>query len=200
MEITGLTPSEFWSVVNTVSDGHYEGNLVTKDVHSTGGVRRPRIRGRIAVTNSRGPGARRSWSGRHGPWASWQAYRDVLTELFHRYPEARVRTGLAVYNGREGFEETFPATGYHNVGSMIEPVTMPELSVWPDPGRWAPDGRTAATAVVAPEPEAEAGYVRWSGSGDAADIRLTGEPYPFGPDILDDIDRTLEAVTSGSSV
>lgn len=193
MEIVGLTTSQFWDVVDTVSEGHYEGNLRTVDVRSTGGVRRPRIRGRIAATNSRGPGARTSWSGRHGPWASWEAYRDVLIELFHRYPDATVRTGMATYKGRQGFEEEYPFTGYRNVGSVIQPVTMPELSVWPDPGRWTPRGTDPVPTPPMLRPRPEEGFAEWNGAGGAV-IKLTGQPYPFGPDILRSIDDALAAV------
>lgn len=202
MEIVGLTVADFEHIVYVVSRAQYHGNLVMVDGRRAGGVRRPKIRARVTVTDSRGPGARTSWSGRHGPWASWEAYRDVLSELFYRFPDAIVRTSVATYKGSDGFEKTFPRTALRNVGSMVQPVTMPELSVWPDPGRWRPpsetDGRTATPATETPEPE-DSGYVYWSGgSGDAARIFISDsrEPYPVGPDIISRIDRTIAAATS----
>jgi hypothetical protein len=83
--------------------------------------------GRLYVANSRGPGARTASSGRHGPYACWHAYRDVLQALFDAYPDARVRTSLANYIGRDGFERDYPATGWRNVGSQMEPRCMPDL-------------------------------------------------------------------------
>jgi hypothetical protein len=65
--------------------------------------------------------------GRRIPAACWHAYRDVLAALFDQCPAARVRTALAVYRGREGFERHYPATAYVNVGSQMQPAHMPEL-------------------------------------------------------------------------
>ena len=47
--------------------------------------------------------------------------------MFDQCPAARVRTALAVYRGREGFERHYPATAYVNVGSQMQPAHMPEL-------------------------------------------------------------------------
>lgn len=149
MQITGVTVNGWEAIVDTVS-AQYEGNLKSVDAHWTGGKR---ITARVAVHDSRGLGARRSWSGRRGPYACWHAYRDVLAELFKRYPDATVRTALAVYRHAEGFHEHYPATAYHNVGSMMQPATMPSLcdcasGIYPndpepwesvDAARWSPD-------------------------------------------------------------
>jgi hypothetical protein len=51
----------------------------------------------------------------------------MLAELFERFPRATVRTALAVYRGKEGFELHFPATAYVNVGSQMQPAYMPSL-------------------------------------------------------------------------
>jgi len=102
----------------------YDGNLVvTADSYQSGSL----VRARVGVLSSREPGARRSWSGGRIPSACWHAYRDVLAALFDQRPAARVRTALAVYRGREGFERDYPATAYRNVGSAMQPAYMPEL-------------------------------------------------------------------------
>jgi len=94
---------------------------------SEGGTRVPWVRGRIVPLTSRSEGARRSYSGRRLKAACWHAYRDVLAALFEQRPRATVRTALATYHGREGFERHYPATAYVNVGSAMRLVHMPAL-------------------------------------------------------------------------
>src|SRR3954462_706672 len=108
MRITGVSLAEFERITERVSDAEYCGNVrVHPDARAVSGKS---CQGRLYVANSRGPGARTSSSGRHGPYACWHAYRDVLQALFDAYPDARVRTGLANYIGRDGFESEYPAT------------------------------------------------------------------------------------------
>jgi hypothetical protein len=130
MRISGVSLNEFRAIVAIVSDSLYHGNvIVAREATDLGGIRKPRISARLTVQNSYAYGARTSWSGRHMPAASWEAYRDVLAELFDRHPDALVRTALAVYRRKEGFEREYPQTGYRNIGSQMIPATMPELSV-----------------------------------------------------------------------
>lgn len=124
MEIIGVTLEEFKSAVESAS-ANYGGNLVIHD--DAKAISSRSSRGRVTVLDSRGWGARRSWSGRHGKWACWHAYRDVLTEIFEINPNARVKTSLADYRGVDGFESSYPATAYKNIGSMMQPAYMPEL-------------------------------------------------------------------------
>lgn len=127
MEIKGVTLDQFRHIVAVVSDREYDGNVIVHpDSHK---VSNNRIRARLTVKSSYEHGARMSWSGRHIRAASWHAYRDVLAELFDRYPDAIVRTAMATYKGAEGFAENYPETAYKNVGSIMSPVTMPELSI-----------------------------------------------------------------------
>jgi hypothetical protein len=124
MFIKGVSLDEFTEAVKLISDYHYEGNVIVHpDAHETSRG----LTARLAVAASRGPGARRSASGRHGPWACWHAYRDVLRFLFQCYPDAVVRTAMATYKGLDGFNEAYPATANRNVGSLMEPAYMPEL-------------------------------------------------------------------------
>jgi hypothetical protein len=123
VEIRGATLADFEAAVAKVS-ADYDGNLVVhRDSYQSGSL----VRARIGLASSREPGARRSWTGRRIPAACWHAYRDVLAALFDQCPAARVRTALAVYRGREGFERHYPATAYVNVGSQMQPAHMPEL-------------------------------------------------------------------------
>ena len=91
------------------------------------------FRGRIIARDSRGSQARRSASGRHGPYACWHAYRDALRAVFKVYPHAVVTTALARYNGSDGFESVYPETANKNVGSMVNPAYMTELCDCDDP-------------------------------------------------------------------
>ena len=125
MLVTGLSLDKFKEITDRVSADKYDGNVVVHhDAHPLSGNR---FQGRLWVQSSRGPGARRSWSGRRMPAACWHAYRDVLMAVFSEYPDAIARTGLATYRGLEGFLRDYPATGERNVGSVMQPVTMPEL-------------------------------------------------------------------------
>ena len=101
----------------------YGGNLTAEVEHKAGN----RYRVKIGARDSRGDGARRSASGRRGPWACWHAFRDVVRAIMAVDKDTRVTTSLARYVGSDGFEDTYPATAYTNVGSMIYPATMPDL-------------------------------------------------------------------------
>lgn len=129
MEIKGVTLDDFRTIVQMVSNTRYSGNveIYERDAKDLHGVRAPRIRARLSTKDSRGPGARRSWNGRHMRAACWHAYRDVLAELFRLYPDAVVKTGMSKYEGRAGFLANYPATGRQNIGSAFQPATMPEL-------------------------------------------------------------------------
>lgn len=124
MELIGITIEEFKSAVAAASE-NYGGNLVIHD--DAKAISGKSSRGRVTVLDSRGWGARRSWSGRHGKWACWHAYRDVMEEIFNINSDARLRTSLAVYDGLDGFRENYPATAYKNIGSMMQPAYMPQL-------------------------------------------------------------------------
>jgi hypothetical protein len=128
MLVTGMSLETFRACVARVSGQKYGGNIVVNDYREFSGNR---FRVTLRATDSKSAGARRSASGRRGPWACWHAYRDVLIEVFRVNPKTRVRTGLAgrtggQYLGVEGFRANYPATGDINIGSQVLPVTMPE--------------------------------------------------------------------------
>lgn len=121
-----LTFDSIVAIVNKVSNEKYNGNVrVHDDAHQLN--KSSGFRGRIDVHNSRGEGARVSWSGRHGKWACWHAYRDVLRAILTEYPNAIVKTSMARYDGLEGFEDVYPGTAFKNIGSMMQPAYMSEL-------------------------------------------------------------------------
>lgn len=130
MKITGLTLEQFTRCVSTVSRERYGGNVfVQRDAHDSYDGKLGCV-ARLTVRHSPGPGSRTSASGRHGPYACWHAYRDVLAEVFTQFPRAVVTAGRSwrvTYRGAEGFLHDYPATASVNMGSAYTPVTMPEL-------------------------------------------------------------------------
>lgn len=134
MQITGITPELFTQIVARVGAKHYEHNL-DPQVTSVQSAKRFRARVVCYESGARLPhlngmsaaGARRSWSGRRLNAACWHAYRDVLIGIFDANPDARVYTALASYKGKADFEAKYPATGYQNIGSMVQPAYMPDL-------------------------------------------------------------------------
>lgn len=127
MQVRNVSLADFERIVVQVSADKYAGNLkVHQDSRSTG-AQGQSCRARVACHSSSGEGARRSWSGRRMPVACWHSYRDVLRAVFAEFPNAVVVTSMARYNGVDGFEASYPATAYTNVGSQMSPVTMPEL-------------------------------------------------------------------------
>lgn len=136
MKIKGLTLEQFTACTVRVSEDRYEGNIAVQgDARDTSGPRKGgACQARLEARNSRGPGSRKSWTGRLGPYACWHAYRDVLTLAFSLQPDAVIETGMALYRGKTGFEDAYPATAFRNVGSQLLPSTMPELCACEAPG------------------------------------------------------------------
>lgn len=66
----------------------------------------------------RGRNNRRVWA------VCWHGHRDFFRALFDLAPDAKVRTTVARYDGREGFEKTYPSTGDRNIGSIFEPLPL----------------------------------------------------------------------------
>lgn len=137
MQVTGLSFDDFRSLVARVSADDYDGNVIVDGRYTehSGNRFNGRIRTRVggigkAADGELAPGSRRSASAfgpeRRLPAACWHAYRDVLAELFIRFPAARVKTIHATYKGAQGFLDEFPDTAYHNVGAPIAPTTLPE--------------------------------------------------------------------------
>src|SRR5690606_19018612 len=62
---------------------------------------------------------RRGHSGRRIWAVCWHGHRDFFRALFERAPNAKVRTVVASYDGREDFERTHSITGDRNIGSII---------------------------------------------------------------------------------
>lgn len=131
MIFTGITPDEVAAITAQVSGQYYDGNPVVEWVKNPRmapnllNQKGTRFRGRIVVYDSHGAGSRTSWSGRHGPWACWHVFRDVL-QVVIMARGANVTTGMARYTP-ETWEERYPRTGTKNIGSYARPVSMLDL-------------------------------------------------------------------------
>lgn len=202
MEITGLTLAQFRECADAVSAETYSRNIITHNsAHDQPASRNgtPRCTARLTVTGSRGPGSRTTAFGQHGLYACWHAYRDVLAEVFRRYPNAVIRAGSSwrvTYRGRAGFEELYPETASIVIGSVINPVTMPELCACEHVSRngyGEPVYTTDLNSRIAPEhtdpsPDYVSPAVRQASEAYAASAQLLGEgdkpadPIVFGPE------------------
>jgi hypothetical protein len=64
------------------------------------------------------------WEGykqRHINAVCWHGHRDFMALLFDLLPDVTLRTKLATYKGKEGFEQDYPDTYYTNAGSQMYP-------------------------------------------------------------------------------
>ena len=122
---TELSYDRLAAIVTRVSEDYYGGNL-TYELEDLHGVRRNRYRFKMGATSGK-PGSRKSASGRRGPWACWDAFRDVLAAIFIADPDALIRTAAATYRGAQDFLDKYPETGDRNVGSMVAPAFYDEL-------------------------------------------------------------------------
>jgi hypothetical protein len=127
MKIKGIVKTELDTALSRIN-GAYYWNLKVVECRDV-----PRgVQFGLRVYDSRAFGARLASSGkRHTPSASWEAHRDLFREVFKINPAAVVITMVATYRGSADFEEKFPATANHMMGSRAEPVTLRELSIHP---------------------------------------------------------------------
>lgn len=94
-------------IVGIVSTEDYDENLMITSAYAAGANN---IALTIGVKDADGPGAR-VVNGRHYSIACWHAYQDVLDELYERFPNARVTTGVAKYISAEHFDASYDVTG-----------------------------------------------------------------------------------------
>ena len=118
MNIKPVTTAQMETALATVNQS-YDGNVIFNRFDTE---RNGKINFTLRVRDSKGPGARRSHTGRRIPAACWHVHRDFMTALFDLAPDAVLRSCRACYKGKAGFERDFPATGYANIGSMMQPL------------------------------------------------------------------------------
>lgn len=104
------TEEEVKALVAEVSAAKYDGNVVVRSIE-TRGKRVKYVCLTLRVETVKKPGHRYAESGRKRQVdACWHVYRDVLTELFGRWPLAQVKTARATYRGHDDFHAKFPGT------------------------------------------------------------------------------------------
>jgi hypothetical protein len=118
MNIKHVTTAQMETALATVN-ASYEGNVIFNryDVERNG-----TINFTLRVKDSKAPGHRRSHMGRRIPAACWHVHRDFMAAVFDLAPDAVLRSCRACYKGKDGFERDFPATGFANIGSMMQPL------------------------------------------------------------------------------
>lgn len=111
---------------------NYEGNLRLDNVRDQSNSRSVYTSFKLSVDDGYGVGARTSASGRHGPYACWHAFRDVIALGYIRYGyEHKWYTSRlgAAYEDWYDFLAKFPETGEQNIGNMFSYITMPDCCV-----------------------------------------------------------------------
>ena len=122
---TELSYDKLSAIMTRVSEDYYGGYL-TFELEDLNGVRRNRYRFKMGATSGK-RGSRKSASGRRGPWACWDSFRDVLAAIYIADPDALIRTGMATYRNAPDFLDKFQDTADTNVGSRVSPAFYDEL-------------------------------------------------------------------------
>lgn len=120
--ITTATQDELNEALRIINKATYAGNIKIRDWKH---LSSKRIQFTITVVSSRGPGARRSWTGRRIAAACWHAHGDLFDALF------KIRKDIVIWTdyGWEGKMKITSEGGNWqdmNVGSLMDPAMMSE--------------------------------------------------------------------------
>jgi len=118
VQIWGVTKEELESVIQDVGDFFYGGNVRLEGYAPRPGnsalwhlrYNKPRSKG--------GKGVRIARNGKT-VGSCWHVHRDVMAEIFRRFPNARIKSALADYRSKEDFEQKFSdtyETTYYGMG------------------------------------------------------------------------------------
>lgn len=128
-----LSTEQVRDVIDYVSRTGYNNNLIPNRLDDASNSRTVWTEFTIRCVSSKEVGHKVSLSSmpyngkeRRLTAACWHAHRDVMKELFQRYPEARLKSGFASYDGQDDFLERVEDTGGINVGSAAYPVQVRE--------------------------------------------------------------------------
>ena len=152
MKLWGVSSEALVRVVKEVSKKKYKGNLVLRGPEQQGKTAilhdtiedcetsveelTAAITFTLRVIDSRGIGAHIAASGRRSTSLCWHGHRDVMWELFHRFPEARLKSRDDDYHGVAEFLLTYEETGeeaialniYNKIGCRKEQCKCNDLS------------------------------------------------------------------------
>jgi hypothetical protein len=121
MKVTNVSASDMSAAMAEVNKA-YDGNVMFNRFDSL----RNGFNFTLRVRSSKAPGHRVSHTGRRIPSACWHVHRDFMRALFALQPDATIRSHLACYKGKNGFERDYPATGSKNIGSIMQPLYFEE--------------------------------------------------------------------------
>lgn len=119
MFVWGVTPTQLAKIVRTISADKYEGNVIFKNGPEMASSKKMTFT--LTVKRGAQPGGRRAPDGRKVAAACWHVHQDIMRELFSQFPQARLKSMMADYRGKEDFEDNFPETAWVNIGSEANP-------------------------------------------------------------------------------
>lgn len=127
MQITGISFEKFENIINTLNATKYaENNIVVSNPRILSGNR---FSVKIDMSDSRAPGSRRTHSGRHGKYASWWTFYDIMAGVFHANESARISAGKTVYRGSKDFDNQTYYGPQDNIGSVMFPAYHEDVAV-----------------------------------------------------------------------
>lgn len=112
MKVTGVGLSELYRFADEVGVQLYN---VRPDGRGTSFVLRPLDGDHYRATNAEG---RRKWA------VCFHGHYDFMERMFHAYPDAKLRSAMAKFDGLVGFENWAGVVGEANVGSLIRPLAF----------------------------------------------------------------------------
>lgn len=128
MQITGISFEDFQTkVLDALNSTKFEDNNIIASnvrIHSNN-----RFSVKIDMSDSRKPGSRRSASGRHGKYASWWTFFDIMAGVYNLNEGARIKTGNTVYRGYSDFNSQTMFGPQINIGSAWYPAYHEDVSV-----------------------------------------------------------------------
>lgn len=141
--------------VRWASASYFSENIVVKDIRILTSHRATLT---VRAVSSSGPGARRTRHNRRSVHACWHAYRDVIREVFRKYPDAQITTGLTCYRSPQHFEAVHHHTANMNIGSPLDVIPIVSLCECRHQGQPLPVNRIVGTRDFLASEYEEFGY------------------------------------------
>jgi hypothetical protein len=120
MQVWNVTKQQLAQALKVVTEQYSKNVCWNREPEPVGRSFRLTIR----VHTGYGQGAKRSARGRRTASACWHAHRDFMRALFELAPNARLKTSLADYRGRDDFEAKYESTGWVSPGSIMAPQQL----------------------------------------------------------------------------
>lgn len=128
MQITGISFSDFMTkVIEPLNATKFADNKI--QLSNVREHSKNRFSVKIDMSDSRAPGSRRSASGRHGKYASWWTFYDIMAGVFDLNESARISAGTTIYKGYSSFVAQTVYGPQDNIGSMMSPFYHDDASI-----------------------------------------------------------------------